>query len=169
MGLIKGILGLFKKKSPVIKRDIMHIIPGDIILYYKELYEVIAVIDWLEEGFASKEYRIKKADESFWISAEIDDGEIWVALYQQVEDLDIKIPPPKEIKYKEEIYTLDDKGKTVGVMKSKQGNQNLQCKYYDYEAGNKLLCIEDYNGEIEISIGQEIKHFEIDIMSGGKK
>lgn len=150
-----------------VERNLMNIQVGDFISYYGVDYEVYAVIDWMEEGFTWKEYKLKDNGNTAWISAEVDDGEIIAYFFTMVDDFDIKLPAPNKIRYDNTIFELEEKGSAVGKLKGKHGDQQLQCNYYEYEAKDRLFSIEQYGNDLEISVGVLITQRDIDILPGG--
>ena len=66
------------------------------------------------------------------------------------------------------VFKFEEKGKAQGVLTSKLGKQNYKCKYYQYETedGSQKISIEDYDGEMEMSIGEDLKQNEVNILPG---
>jgi hypothetical protein len=126
---------------------------------------VIAVIDWMEEGYTWKEYKLKNRGESFWISAEVDDGEVVAGFYRVLPRYEVQTPPPKKIQHNNKTFLMEEQGSAVGMMVSKAGKQNYRCDYYEYESEDgDLFGIEVYDGETEVSVGEPLKESEIDIL-----
>ena len=167
MGLFKKLFKGSKKKEVPIERNLMSILPGDIIMYFGEDYEVTATVEWVEDGYSWKEYKLTNKGKAFWISAEIDDGEVSAGFYEVVEDIDFH-ENKKELKYRDMVFKFEEKGKAQGVLTSKLGKQNYKCKYYQYETedGSQKISIEDYDGEMEMSIGEDLKQNEVNILPG---
>ncbi len=171
MGFFKKLFGgKEEEEEKIIERTLLTIQVGDIITYFAEDYEVHAVIEWMEEGYSWKEYKLKNREDSYWVSAEMDDGEIIASFNTVLKDFDVTIPPPKELKHDKKVYGLEEKGSAVGKITSKAGSQNYKMNYYEYECYSdetETLSIEDYGGDIEVSTGIELRESEIDILPGG--
>jgi len=169
MGFLKKLFGGEEKKLPLLERTLTNIQIGDIISYFENDYEVYAVIEWMQEGYTWKEYKLKNREDSYWISAEVDDGEIVAGFYAVIKDLRLTAPFPEKIEHKGIVYYLEEKGHAVGKMTSEAGTQNYKCSFYEYlsEDEKNFFSIEDYGGEIEMSTGEVLKKSEINILPGG--
>ena len=170
MGFLKRLFGVpEKKKTDVIKRTPMNIKVGDIVIYYEIDYEVLAVIDWVDDGFMWKEYKFQQTPkETCWLSAEVDDGSIGLVFYTLVKDFPYQNNFPKELTYNGKKYFLEEKGTASGSLTSRAGIQSYKCDYQDYisEDETSYLSIEDYGGELEISTGISIRESELNILPG---
>ncbi len=171
MGFFKKLFTGKENKKPVVKRTLLNLRIGDFLTYYGEDYEVFAVVDWMEQGLSYKEYKLKKnLNESYWMTAEIDDGELLVLFYTIVNDFKTDIPPARKIKFDNEEYELEETGQAVGKLKSNIASQDMKCKYWYYECTSneeKVFSIEDYSGDFEASYGIKVLESEIDILPGG--
>ncbi len=164
-----GCGGTSEPEAPT-ERTLMNIQVGDIVQYFGDDYQVFATIEWMEDGFSWKEYKLKNREDAYWISAEVDDGDLIAGFYKVVKDFNVTLPPANELEYNGKKFKLDEKGSAVGKLTSKAGTQNYKCKYYEYyDTADKaeMLSIEDYDGDIEVSLGTELRESEIDILPGG--
>ena len=164
-------MGLFnreEKRKRLIERNLMDIRYGDFIIYFDEDYEVYAVIEWVEEGYIWKEYKLRKNnEEAYWLNVEIDDGEVLAYFHTLIKDYPVPAQLPDILKYNGKEYKLHDKGNASGKLTSRVGDQFYQCRYYDYKNGNEILSIEDFKADIEVSIGVELIKSQIEILPGG--
>ena len=169
LDILKKIFGQEKKQEKIEKRTLMNLKVGDIVIYYETDYQVFAVIDWVEEGYTWKEYKLKNKDEVYWVCAEVDDGELIAGFYHMVKDFKVEKPYPDSIEYEGIKFELEEKGKAVGRITSEAGEQNYQCFYHDYlsEDEKKFFSIEVFGEEIEISEGEVLRPSEINILPGG--
>jgi hypothetical protein len=172
MGLLKRLFGKKQSHIKTAPRTLTNIKYGDFILYFDEEYEVIAVINWVEEGVSWKEYRLKKDGKSFYINVENDEGDIIAYFYTVTNDLTISsTPPDNKILYNGITYELEEKGTAMGMVESKAGNQTYKAKYWDFEDTkneDNVLSIEKFSDNIETSTGVRLIESKIDILPGGE-
>jgi hypothetical protein len=164
MGFFKKLFSSEQKEAPR-ERNLMNIQVGDIVTYFGDDYEVTAVIDWMEEGYSWKEYKLKNRGDAYWISAEVDDGELIAGFYKVLPRYQVQTPPPKKIEHEGKEYLLEEEGSAVGMLTSKLGKQNYRCDYYEYESKDgEFFGIEVFDGETEVSVGEPLKESEINIL-----
>lgn len=93
------------------------------------------------------------------------DDDIEISLYEEV--VAITSTAPKVYTYKNIKYYMQEG--SDAIVEDLQGNINAikgeQVDYYEYsdEDDENLLCIEIWNGEIEMSIGRWIEDYNIEI------
>lgn len=137
---------------------------GDIISIEEIDYEVKGVIKYNDHGWCWTEYKLKDSRKTYWLSVEQDD-DIEICLYEEVVAITTKAP--KVYDYKGKKYYMQEG--SDAVVEYIQGNMNIvkgeQVDYYEYcdEEGDNLLSIEIWNGEVEMSIGREIKDYNVEI------
>ena len=172
MGLLKKFFGKKEKRTKIAPRTLTNIKYGDFILYFDEEYEVIAVIEWFEEGVSWKEYRLKKDGKSYYINVENDEGDIVAYFYTVIDDTSInKTPPDKKIIYNTITYHLEEKGEALGKVLSKAGSQTYKAKYWDFEDKDNednVFSVEKFSDNIETSLGVRLIESKIDILPGGE-
>lgn len=166
-------MGLFdkifkKEKKPVKERNLMTIQVKDIVLYFGDDYEVTAVIDWVEEGYSWKEYKLSNKGKAFWMSVELDDGDIIAYFYEVKKNHDISLPLSKKLNFLGQDFFLEEKGHASGRISSELGTQNYQCDYWDFLSKDEKssLSVEDFNGELEVSLGEYLNNSQIEIYPG---
>ncbi|WP_293666567.1 DUF4178 domain-containing protein [Tepidibacter sp.] len=145
-------------------RNLLNIHVGDIVSIDELDYEVQGLIKYNDHGWRWTEYKLKDGRKTYWLSIEQDD-DIEISLYEEVVAITstaLKVYTYKNIKY----YMQEG---SDAIVEDLQGNINAikgeQVDYYEYsdEDDENLLCIEIWNGEIEMSIGRWIEDYNIEI------
>ncbi|MCT4598604.1 MAG: DUF4178 domain-containing protein [Vallitalea sp.] len=137
---------------------------GDAVSIEDVDYEVKGLIRLNDEGFRWTEYKIKDSRKTYWLSVEQDD-DIEISLYQKV--VAITTEAPRVYEYKGVTYYMQEG--SDAIVEQVQGNINLtqgeEVDYYSYsdEDGEKLLSIEIWNGEVEMSIGRYIQDYNVEV------
>ena len=133
-------------------------------------------IDWFVEGkltyrdgeYSWMEYMLQDDNEIRWLSVDEDDT-VEVALLEATDRLDIsETPPPKKLTFGDENYKCVDSGVASmtreGTVKRRTASR---CQYFDYESsGDKVLSIEVWDGETEVTIGDRINPRSLTILPG---
>ncbi len=148
-------------------RTIFNLQLGDIVEYYGRDWVVEGKLIYEEDGYTWIEYLLQDQQEIRWLSVEEDDR-VELTLLQPTRNLDIPRNPPNPITFEEETYRCVDSGVAKMRREGSVLNRNAeQCRYFDYESEDgKLLSVEDWNGEIEVTYGEEINPSEISIYPG---
>ncbi|MEA5597030.1 DUF4178 domain-containing protein [Rivularia sp. UHCC 0363] len=156
------------KELPSLKRNVFNLQIGDIVQHLG--------IDWVVEGkltykvdeYSWMEYMLQDNNEIRWLSVDEDDN-IEVALLQASDRLDIsQTPPPRQLNFADENYKCVDSGiasmTRVGTVQRRTAQT---CKYFDYEgSGDKVLSIEIWDGETEVTVGHRINPRSLTILPG---
>ncbi len=166
MGLF-GLFGKKKKEEPAPKpKNIRELGVGDIVSYFGQDFEVTAKITWMQSGYRWVEYRMADGDDVRWLSVEIDDGEMIIGFYKLIKEHSIPLPPPDEIEYEGRKFFLEEKGSATGIIESKYGKQQYRCNFWEYESDDeKLLSIEECEGDYEIAVGELAREDEFEIFA----
>jgi len=148
-------------------RTIFNLQLGDIIEYYGRDSVVEGKLVYEEDGFTWFEYLLQDQQDIRWLSVEEDDR-VELSLLQPTRNLDIPRNPPNPITFEGETYRCVDSGVAKMEREGSVLNRKAeQCRYFDYESEEgKLLSIEDWNGEIEVTYGEEISPGDISILPG---
>jgi hypothetical protein len=148
-------------------RTIFNLQLGDIVEYYGRDWVVEGKLIYEEDGYTWIEYLLQDQQEIRWLSVEEDDR-VELTLLQPTRNLDIPRNPPNPITFEEETYRCVDSGVAKMRREGSVLNRNAeQCRYFDYESEDgKLLSVEEWNGEIEVTYGEEINPSEISIYPG---
>ena len=165
----KGVLfaGSTSKELPSLKRNVFNLQIGDIVQYMG--------IDWVVEGkltyrvdeYSWFEYMLQDNDEIRWLSVDEDDT-VEVALLEATNQLDVSQSPPRQLNFADENYKCVDSGVAsmtrVGTVQRRTASR---CEYFDYEGpGDKVLSIEIWDGEIEVTVGYRINPRSLTILPG---
>lgn len=140
---------------------------GDIISYMGQDFLVEGHLLYDEDGWTWDTYMLKDQDTVRWLSVEWDDErEVW--LWDELEDFEIEFPPPAEITYDGEVFTLDEKGTARAENQGKtRRRQGASVEYFEYSGSDeRSLSVEKWGGDIEVSIGREINAYGLEIYPG---
>jgi len=138
---------------------------GDVVSYVGQDFIVQGKLIFREGGFEWVEYKVADATDVRWLEVEEDD-ELWVALYKEVENFRVPGPPPPEvIEFQGDTYELEEQGYAVMRKEGDVGRRLLpECRYYDYEGpGDKVLSIEQWGENLEVSVGTSVSPFALEI------
>lgn len=154
--------------------------PSECSIFNLEIGDIIQHlgIDWVVEGkltykvgaYSWFEYLLQDDEKIAWLSVEEDDI-VEVALLEPTNQLDISNIPPQELNLAGEVYKLEDSGTArmtrTGLTMRRTAEK---CEYFDYEgSGKKVLSIEIWDGDIEVSIGEKISPRSLTILPGDGK
>lgn len=137
---------------------------GDVVSIEDIDYEVKGIIKYNDDGWRWTEYKLKDARITYWLSVEEDD-DLEISLYEEV--VAITTEAPRVYEYKGTTYYMQEG--SDAVVEHIEGNLNVnkgdEVDYYEYadEDGERLLSIEIWNGEVEMSVGRSIEDYNIEI------
>lgn len=167
MGLFSKIFGKDDDKRDFVKRDLFHIQVGDIVEYDLADYQVVGKLTFHDGGYEWYEYQLVGDSGSRWLNAEMDD-DLELSIYEKI-NKKMSQPIPKSIELDGVQYELSEQGRARvrGEGRSQQSS-GQDVDYYDYSdgSGERLLSVEVWNGEIEVSQGKPIEDYEIKIIAG---
>jgi co-chaperonin GroES (HSP10) len=149
------------KEGKVEARTPLNLKVGDIVEYDLVEYQVIGKIVYKEGAYTWYDYHLAVGGDRFWLFAE-DDDRLELALFE-------KLPPEDELysKFQSETpnsvvkdgeeFSLVEQGEAqitvTGQVGAKTGQQ---VEYADYDAGDKLLSVEWWGNELEVSQGEKV-------------
>lgn len=140
---------------------------GDIVQYFGTDWVVEGQLTYNEDGFTWLEYMLQDSDRISWLSVEEDDR-LEVQWLEPSNALEVGSNPPKELTFEGEVFRCVSSG--VALMKRTgniQRRRSEECHYYDYQGpGDRVLSIEDWDGEIEVTIGQSIRPSSLSLLPG---
>ncbi len=149
-------------------RNLFNLQVGDIVEYFDRDWIVEGKLIYEEDGFTWMEYLLQDQQDIRWLSVEEDDR-VEVSWLQPTRNLDIPRNPPNPLTFDQETYYCIDSGVANMTREGSVLNRNAeQCRYFDYESDDeKVLSIEDWNGEIEVTYGNPISPHALSIFPGG--
>ncbi|ASC73943.1 hypothetical protein XM38_049170 [Halomicronema hongdechloris C2206] len=141
---------------------------GDIVQYEGRDWVVEGKLFYDDEGFTWLEYMLQDGDDIRWLSVEEDDL-VEVALSLSVSSLDINtLPPPQKLEFEGDTYECVESGSAQMRREGSLRRPNVErCRYYDYEGpGHKVLAVEDWDGDIEVTAGRVIRPNSLTLLPG---
>lgn len=168
MGFFKNIFGGKEEKVHVEKRNLFNIRVGDIVTYNLEDYNVIGLLEYDDEGWTWICYYLESGADKIWLSVEQDD-EVEVGVFKNIR-LPIDGKPQKELEYKGTRFYLEEKSdariiRSEGQVGAKVGHWLNYWEYSDDEE-EKYISLEEWDGDLEASLGQYIEPYELEILAG---
>jgi len=156
-----------REALPPLQRTVFTLQIGDIVQYQGGDWVVEGRLTFNESGYTWFEYMVQDGDDVRWLSVEEDDR-VEVCWMETVSNLDISSKPPAEITYNGIAYEWDEQGmaqmQRLGTTMNKQAQT---CRYFDYTAANnQILSVEDWNGDLEVSVGQLIRPSSLTLLPG---
>ncbi|MEO1373836.1 MAG: DUF4178 domain-containing protein [Cyanobacteria bacterium J06635_10] len=159
--------GSKSKELPSLKRNVFNLQIGDIVQHMG--------IDWVVEGILTYavgeytwfEYMLQDDNEIRWLSVDEDDI-VEVALLEATNQLDVSQSPPQKLSFADENYKCVDSGVAnmtrVGTVQRRTASR---CQYFDYKGpSDKVLSIEVWDGETEVTVGYRINPRSLTILPG---
>ncbi|OKH51494.1 hypothetical protein NIES2101_18155 [Calothrix sp. HK-06] len=158
------------KKLALVNTTIFDLKIGDIVQHMGIDWVIEGKLTYQEGAYYWYEYLLQDKDKIVWLSVEEDDR-VEVALLEPTNQLDVSKDPPPELTFAGEIYTRVDYGKArmtrTGLTMKRKAEK---CGYFDYEsADGKILSIEIWDGDIEVSVGEKISPRSLTILPGDGK
>ncbi|GAE92966.1 hypothetical protein JCM21714_1995 [Gracilibacillus boraciitolerans JCM 21714] len=168
MGFFSNLFNKKEQKATVKKRDLLSIEVGDIIEYDLADYEVVGKIAYQEGNYKWYSYQLLGESKNIWLAAEMDD-KLELGIYETI-SIPLADDFPKEIVFNNTTYFLDESGHAQikggeGRSSSLTGQQIHYAEYCDKEE-QSFISIEEWNSDVEVSIGYPIESFEIKIIAG---
>ncbi len=164
----KPLVGTSKQPAiPPLHRTVFSLQIGDIVQYLGADWVVEGQLTFSDQGYTWMEYMLQDGEQVRWLSVEEDDR-VEVCWMEPVTDLEISGTPPPQITYEGAVYQLSESGTAsmtrVGTTLNKQAQR---CRYYDYSSDrDQMLSVEDWNGDIELSAGQQIRPSSLTLLPG---
>ncbi|MCC5896795.1 MAG: DUF4178 domain-containing protein [Phormidium sp. BM_Day4_Bin.17] len=158
------------RKSPELvplERSIFTLQVGDIVEYMEEDWVVQGKLVYDDNGYQWQEYLLQDGDRIRWLAVEEDD-EVQVSWLTPTDDLEITGIPPKQLQFEGNQYRCIESGE---ASMSRQGmtlnRDSKRCQYSDYRGpGNQVISIENWDGDIEVTIGTIIRPSELLLLPG---
>lgn len=152
---------------PSLRRSVFNLQIGDIVQYAGADWVVEGRLTFDDSGYSWFEYMLQDGDQVRWLSVEEDDR-VEVCWMETASNLDISGKPPAQISHNGTTYQQSEQGvakmQRIGTTMNKQAQI---CRYFEYEAGtDQVLSVEDWNGDLEISVGQRIRPSSLTLLPG---
>lgn len=159
------------KELPSLNRNVFNLQIGDIVQYQGSDWVVEGKLTFNEDGYIWIDYILRDQDFVRWLSVEEEDR-VEVCWMEPISDLEISGHPPQQLTYAGMTYHQENSGTArmtqLGAVLNKQGQT---CHYYDYSGSDdRVLSVEDWNGDIEITVGRQIRPSSLTFLPGdGRK
>ncbi|WP_017663235.1 DUF4178 domain-containing protein [Baaleninema simplex] len=157
------------EELPPLNRTLFTLQIGDIVQFEDRDWVVEGKLTYDDDGFVWLEYMVQDGDDIRWLSVSEDDT-IEVSWLESIaDDLEISGKPPKTLEYGGETFTRVESGKAnMSRMGTIQKRKAESCRYYDYEGdGDRVLSVENWDGDIEVSVGYSIRPSQLSLLPGG--
>ncbi|MGK7945921.1 MAG: DUF4178 domain-containing protein, partial [Microcystaceae cyanobacterium] len=165
----QGIILAGKKTEalPSGERHLFNLQLGDIVEYEGRDWVIEGRLTYTEDGATWLEYMLQDSSDIRWLSVEEDDT-IEVSFLEPNHTLNVADSPPKQLNFEGETYNLVGSG--LADM-TKEGTimrrDTERCQYFDYQGSEgKVLSLEFWGGEIEVSIGEIINPGSLRLLPG---
>lgn len=154
-GVLSGVGG--NQHLPPLERTVFTLEIGDIVQYMETDWVVEGRLTYDDNGYTWFEYLLQDGDSIRWLSVDEDDH-VEVALLESTSQLEVSQKPPKQLMFAGETYRCVESGianmTRIGTTLRRTAEH---CRYFDYQGSNdQVLSIEDWDGEIEVTVGQRI-------------
>ena len=158
---------MIPKKNVPLERSVFTLQIGDIVDYMGEDWVVQGTLVYNDNGYQWQEYLLQDGDRIRWLGVEEDD-QVQVTWLTPTDDLEITGTPPKQLQFEGNHYRCVESGEAT---MSRQGmtlnRSSKRCQYFDYRGpGRQVLTIEDWDGDIEVTIGTIIHPSELLLLPG---
>lgn len=145
------------RNLPPVERTVFTLEIGDIVQYMDTDWVVEGRLTYEDNEYTWFEYLLQDGDRIRWLSVDEDDR-VEVALLEPTTQLEVSQQPPKQLTFAGETYRCVESGMAtmtrIGTTLRRTGEH---CQYFDYQGSNdQVLSIEDWDGEIEVTVGQRI-------------
>ena len=139
---------------------------GDIVQYDAIDWVVEDKLTYNDDGWEWTEYLLQDGDRLGYLSVE-DDDTIEVSFTENVKDCPVDNPPAKQITYQQKVYNQEESG-TATLTRARRPDRAAEpCQYFDYAGpGEAVLSVEIWNGQIEVSVGQTVRPYQLTFLPG---
>lgn len=152
---------------PSLERTVFTLEVGDIVQHMGTDWVVEGKLVYDDQGYSWLEYLLLDGSRRQWLSVEEDDV-VEVALLEVTTALEVGTNPPPELTFANESYRHKGSGMAHMTRTGSTLNRNAErCQYFDYQGpNNKILSIENWDGDIEVTIGQKIHPSMLTLLPG---
>jgi hypothetical protein len=140
---------------------------NDIVVYYDNDFMVEGRIAYNQGGWQWFSFMLQDGDKKLWLGVEEDDG-LSLSMWKEVSGMMLDSPPPKVIEYDGETFEMEERGQASAQSIGRTGRPvDSPVTFYDYESpSGRYLSVEDWGGDIEVSIGSDITEQELTVFPG---
>ncbi|WP_091484270.1 DUF4178 domain-containing protein [Gracilibacillus orientalis] len=167
MGFFSKFFNKKEKKASVRKRDLLSIEVGDIVEYDLADYEVVGKITYRQSNYTWYSYQLLGETNILWLAAEMDD-ELELGIYEKIQLPEANNFPNKFV-FNNKNYSLDESGQAEvtgeGRSSSLTGQRIRYAEYCDTDE-ESFISLEEWDSEVEASIGYPIENYEVKIIAG---
>lgn len=146
-------------------KGVLGLNPRDVVSYDGNDYVVEARFSYHSNGFTWYDYLLYDAgtDSRIWLSAEDDDG-LELAVYRVVPEWEPPASIGRGFNHNNVPYRVTEHGQATVEVTGPE-DKRTTVEYWDLSAagGTKLLSVERWGDEMEASIGEPIKEYELKI------
>jgi hypothetical protein len=153
-----------REKTREETRDVQNIWVGDVIsvAHIDRDFVVTKHMTMNENSWSWDEYTLVDGDDEFSLSVAEEGTEIYLS---HPIDIEVAFPPPETIEYDDKTFTLTDSGRAES--KENTLEETHRFRYYAYQGPDEFaLTIEDWEGELEIYLGEQIHSRDLHILPG---
>jgi len=152
---------------PSLERTVFTLEVGDIVQYLDTDWVVEGKLVYDDQGYSWLEYLLQDGPRRQWLSVEEDDV-VEVALLEVTTSLEVGANPPSQLTFADQTYRQKGSGTAKMTRQGSTLNRNAErCHYYDYQGpDHKILSIENWGGDIEVTIGQKIHPSILTLLPG---
>ncbi len=139
---------------------------GDIVSHFGQDFVVEGKLDYNEDGWTWTTFMLVDGDVVKWLSVEIDD-QLEVGIWEEI-DLAVPANPPEFLEYQGEQFRMVERGSARVTQTGTTGRrQGMHADFYEYEgSGERSISVEVWGSEVEVSIGEEINPYSLEIYPG---
>ena len=141
---------------------------GDIVQYLETDWVVEGKLIYTDQEYTWLEYLLQDGDHRRWLAVDEDDT-VTITLLSPTTELEVGMTPPPQLIFDDHIYVLVESG-TAQMTRSGStlNRQAEQCRYFDYKGpDDHVLSIENWDGEIEVTVGCQIESSSLRFLAGG--
>lgn len=158
-------VGLLENKNA--ERSVTNLHLGDIVTHFGVDYVVEGRIDYNDSGWPWTCYMLVDGDNVRWLAVEMDDT-LEVSIWEEI-DMTLPANPPSVIEYEGQRFKMVENGRATATQTGQTGRRaGLSVEYFEYESGgDRYLSVEKWGMETEVSVGQDINPYSLEILPGG--
>lgn len=149
------------------ERSIKNLQIGDIVTHFDQDFVVEGRIDYNDSGWPWTCFMLVDGDDVRWLAVEEDD-QLEVSIWRET-DVVIQGSVPEFIEFEGEKFRMVERGKArVSQMGQTGTRRGMEMEYYEFEGqGDRYLSVEKWGQDIEVSVGEDVNPYALEILPGG--